>query len=475
VEHSATPDVRPQEEIVTELETEDRPADYAALGYVANPFPPVEETAGPLWRHLTTHAAANALLSAARRAADTVPSDVVVVTTDDNVPDDYPRAALNDFLRRSANDTHLGMMSLNIPLTMMRLGRIRGTLAAMAELVAAVDLEKTVAAYLVSTAADPDADLAHEAGVTEEEIADAIAGFACEPVGAVARVFGRREEVPEPSRDEESEALHRIYLRGTGLDPDPSVDQEGVEAVAEMVLPEPATGEVEVLTGEGEVFDANTALRDYFLAYMRVNLSTLVARALASYRDYGSSVFAQELKITKAPRKTLGAALRFMQPRWPRVVVLYDGFEVWNILDETTKADIVDGMNELNGIIGRTGVMGLVLVDGQTPELAEAFAGGVPVDWKMGEIAALQQGAAAFDAALVRRWLDAAAFSGVSRLRADGPQLAPLVDACADDVFHFACMAEAAVRDAAERGVSTLDPVGIAAGIASVTVTEADR
>jgi hypothetical protein len=164
-----------------------------------------------------------------------------------------------------------------------------------------------------------------------------------------------------------------------------------------------------------------------------------------------------------------------MQPRWPRVVVLYDGFEVWNILDETTKADIVDGMNELNGIIGRTGVMGLVLVDGQTPELAEAFAGGVPVDWKMGEIAALQQGAAAFDVALVQRWLDAAAFSGVSRLRADGPQLAPLVDACADDVFHFACMAEAAVRDAAERGVSTLDPVGIAAGIASVTVTEADR
>ena len=53
---------------MTELETEDRPADYAALGYVANPFPPVEETAGPLWRHLTTHAAANALLSRPQRA-----------------------------------------------------------------------------------------------------------------------------------------------------------------------------------------------------------------------------------------------------------------------------------------------------------------------------------------------------------------------------------------------------------------------
>ena len=57
--------------------------------------------------------------------------------------------------RRTSSDPRLEMMTLNIPLDMMRQGRIRGTLTELAELVAAVDLSATIAAYLATALRSP--------------------------------------------------------------------------------------------------------------------------------------------------------------------------------------------------------------------------------------------------------------------------------------------------------------------------------
>lgn len=466
---------------MSDLPTDSAPADYASLGLVANPFPPIDQAVmDALGVRLVTHANANAVLAAVARSAERTPSDPIVVTTTDALPDYYPRVSLNDFLRRSSEDAERGILALNIPLEMMRLGRIRGTLAELAELLAAADLELTVASFLTREAGSPDAALAEAAGVTDAEIAEVVAALGSDPHETVVRVFGPAAEVPV-DRQAESDALHDAYVRAVALDPDPGTDEESVEDTQEPAAmpagapdqdpdaPESASPADEAAPAAGD------ALREYFLAWVREHLSPVVARALASYREHGESLFAQELKVTKAPRKTLAAVLRFMQPRWPHVVVLYDHFDSWGILDDATKADVCTGMAELSAIIGATGVMGLILLEGQTPELADRFADGIAVDWSMGELPALQQGSTEFDPATVQKWLDAAAVSGTSAVRMDGPELAPLVAACENDVLRFAVMAEVAFRDAASRGASTLDEPAIAAGIASVNVTESDR
>ena len=50
------------------------------------------------------------------------------------------------------------------------------------------------------------------------------------------------------------------------------------------------------------------AVLDYLIEYTRAHLSPVIARGLRMYRERGLSALAEELKITKAPRKTLAAS-----------------------------------------------------------------------------------------------------------------------------------------------------------------------
>jgi hypothetical protein len=133
---------------------------------------------------------------------------------------------------------------------------------------------------------------------------------------------------------------------------------------------------------------------------------------------------------------------------------------------------VLAALTELRWIIGETGVMGVSVCKGTAPEAEEQFAAGVQVDWSMPELASMSRGDVTFDAAAVQSWLDAAALSGESAIKADGAQLAPLVGACDNDVQRFALMAEVAFRDAAERGACTLDDAAIAAGMLSCQAEE---
>lgn len=437
--------------------------DYAGLGYVANPFPPIEESStNPHWMRLVTHAASNALLSGVLRAGSSERSRPVVVTMSEDVPDYYHRVAQNVFLNRTAHDPDLSLIALNVPLDMMRLGTIRGTLAEVAELVAAVGLSFTVGAYFEHVLRTPDTGLPEYDAVGPDLTADALDAFEKEPEAAMERFFGSRAVVARTAPTiEEDDALHEVYLRQVALDQNP---EEAQEAGGEESAPD---------DGDGPAPDpgasADDVVRAYLLALLRSDLSPVVARALEAHAMWGQSIVAQELKVTKAPRKTLTALLRLMSCRWKHIVVLYDRFDAWPMMEQPARMDVLAALTELRWIIGPYGVMGVVVAKDRMVEIEEQFAAGEQVEWSMPELAPLYAGEFGFNTDRVQRWLDSAAITGASAVRADGPELAPLVEACDDDIQTFALMAEVAFRNAAGRGSAIIDGEAVDAGLASVT------
>lgn len=440
-------------------------ADYSRLGYVANPFA-TEDTSGsePYWMRLVTRAAANKLLAATSRARKA--SRPVLLNMVEDIPEYYYRVAQNDFLRRMSDDPSLDMMALNISLDIMRLGRIRGTLAELAELVVAVDFPATLAAWFTRELETPDAGMPESSLVTADELSAAREEFVADPEAAVTRYLGLRSE-PVPVSEMDA-VTHEAYLRQIGQEIEVEKDQEGLESVPGLVehIPNDAVAEDEAEVVEEEP-DPDAGMREYLLALVRTRLSPVIARALAGYGPYGESLAAQELKITKAPRKTLSAVLRLMNARWGTVTVIYDNFGVWSILDQQTKMDVLTSLTELRWIVGESGVMVVAVVKGTTPELEEQFAAAEQVDWSLPELTALYNGDTSLDLATAQAWLDSAAIDGPSRLRADGPELASLVAAAGDDIRDFAVMAEAAFSDAAGRGLDTIDAAAVETGLAS--------
>ncbi len=69
---------------------------------------------------------------------------------------------------------------------------------------------------------------------------------------------------------------------------------------------------------------------DYVIEYAQVHVSPVIARALRVYRERGQVAAAAEFKVTKAPRKTLGALVRSLAHSYDDVVVILGEFEYWN-------------------------------------------------------------------------------------------------------------------------------------------------
>ena len=90
----------------------------------------------------------------------------------------------------------------------------------------------------------------------------------------------------------------------------------------------------------------------------------------------------------------------------------------------------------------------------------------------MPELGALYAGEFAFDPRLVQRWLDAASIAGASAVKVEDPRLAPLAEACENDIRRFALMAEAVFRDAALRGLTELDDAAVESGLRSCQVED---
>jgi hypothetical protein len=448
--------------------------DYLRLGFVANPFPPVDESASdPLWVRLVTRAATNQLAAALMRGIER--SRPVLITMSEEIPDYYVRLAVNGYLFWAANDPELGTLALNTPLEMMRLGRIRATLIEIAERLAAMDFPASIAAYLADTLIAVDPDLPEAAAITAGELEAARMAFATDAHAAVERFLGPRPAQATPSQAMEQEAVHAAYLRTVGQDVDPAKDEEPDEAAPSAMDPlePPAEAEPEAETPEPvPERDPDLAMRDYIVAFVGKDISPVVGRTLRQYGIWGETILSQELKVTKAPRKTLAALLRLMNHRWKRIVVIYDSFDNWPMIETQMRNDILAALTELRWIVGEAGVMAIAIPEGKCPQIEEQFAAAETLAWTMPEIARLYEHDVTIDPEVVQRWLDSASISGESAVRLDGPELAPIVEAADDDVLQFALMAETAFRDAAARGLTALDEQAVNAGVASCSVEE---
>jgi len=453
--------------------TDVSPSAYLSLGLVSNPFPKIVENAyNPFWQRVLTHAVSNRLLSGVVRArANAKP---VFITMTEEFPDVYLRGALNEFLAETAADRGLSMMTINATLDIMRLGSIRGTLAEVCERIAASQLDLTTGLYLADVLQNADRTLPEAAALSGSQIDEAAAAFLADPGPAMRRYLGFRATDTLPTREEEFDALHMTYMKGAGLEHDPVEDEDAmpVSEEPEGNFAAPPQHSVADSQAEEEVVHPDDLVRDYLLALVSTDLSPVVARALSGYRVFGENMFAQEMKVTKAPRKTLKAALRLMSYRWKNVVFLWETFDAWPMMEHQTHLDILAALNELRWLFGEYGVMGVAPMKGVAPEVEEAFAGAEQVDWTIPGFNAIYEQDYSWNPELVQSWIDSASIALPSVYRVDGPELAPIVAASEGDVMRFALIAEVAFRDAAARGAASLDSAAIDAAVASVNIED---
>ena len=439
--------------------------DYRGLGYVDNPFSAIPEQDTRFWGLQAGRAATNRLLAATDRAVAVEHSKPIWIALNPAIPVHYYRIAENGFLRQTALDTTMNVLTLNIPVEMMRLGRIRGTLAEVAELVAAVEFDKTVAAYAAAVLPDPDVTLEEYSLVEGMDFAQLAEQFSASPSETVAKHFGTLEAIRRS--DEETElVLYETYVRSVPLDVEPEEGQFSEEDDANTARPDDRVA-VDDQGDDDDTLPEDDPVAVYLIAYMRAHLSPVIARAMKAYVTDGFTTVAQELKITKAPKKTLSALVRFATARFRKMVVVYDQFDPWANMDDNSKSMMLAALTELRWAFGPDGVMALLVPDNLAPELEEQFASADRVVWAFDEVEALYGGNIPFNAEMAQGWLDAAALSGTSAIRADGPELAPLVELAAEDLLGFAKRGHFAFLSAAQRGAKTIERVDIDAALAA--------
>jgi hypothetical protein len=454
---------------VSDTDPADRVVDYTSLGLVANPFSPTFQSEDdPYWMRLVVHAVVNRLHISAQRMSAEAQHKPIVLEAQADIPDYYYVSAENAYLGRAGGDPGMKTLAVNVGLGLMRLGRIRGTLAELAEFAGAAKFDVTLAAYSAAALRDPDTTLPEYDAIADLDLPSLVRELEEEPAQTADRVFGSQEYVRLEDQLESDLVLREAYDRYTQLEPEPEETPEAPEDVAgETDTPDGLPGiEGEETVEEGEKErDVKGQIADYVIAHARAHLSPVVARAIRAYVRNGFGATAQELKVTKAPKKTLSAIIRFERFRFERVVLIYDRFDAWYMLEDEARSSALGGLSELRWAIGNDGVMVILLPKDQYPELEEQFAGALRVDWSMRKLVELQNGETGFDADLAQYWIDSASLNEPSAIQVTDPLVAPVIEASHDDVVLFAGMMALAVEDAASRGLSALDERTIAAAL----------
>lgn len=398
---------------------------YRSIGLVANPFATAtatqSESAGI---RLAVRAAAMRALGAVEESLMTERPRPVRVLKSSQLPSYYARSATTVLLRELGAHSETGLLPVYVPLVMMRRGRIRGTLSVLAEMVVGRSVDLTLARYAHGALSEPDVTLEEWAALEGMDLAVLVTEFAEQPAAAAERLFG----APVDVRDEdEIEALTDI-MRDTGVrqahqPTDPAEDDDSSE--------EDATDRLEALIGAGEpdspqegaeqdagepqediAARESAAVARYVIAHLKKHMSPVLARALRSYVKSGTAAMTQELKVTRAPRKTLGALARLARLTFRSVVIVYDGFEAWADVPDDLKVKIVSGLSEIRFALGPNGVIVICGSDAEAPEIDDQFANAIRVPWAMDELERVQDADARFDAAAMEYWLRTAALPG---------------------------------------------------------------
>jgi hypothetical protein len=393
---------------------------YRALSLVDNPFRmPKKGLTGQPGVSMTTRAAGLRLISAIEEALASERPRPVRVLKSSKLPAYYPRSAMTTVLREFGTGSETELLPVYVQLILMRKGRIRGTLSALAELVVARSIDTTIARYARSCLEEADTSLPEWQEVEALDVADLIAAFEAEPEATVARIFGEPVEVREDSEQGLPEIMRDTGIRQVHQPVDPQEDddtseEDAADRLAAMASEseEGVVEPVEVESPEEAASREALAVVKYVIAHVRKHTSPVLARGLKAYVNSGTAAMVQELKITRAPRKTLGVLARFAGLTFRSVVIVYDGFEAWDDIPDDLRATIVSGLSEIRLALGQNGVIVIAGSDAEAPEIDEQFATAIRVDWDMPELARVEELGTAYDADLLEGWLRSAALPG---------------------------------------------------------------
>lgn len=431
---------------------------YRPLGLVANPFIAEGDRDTPALR-LAIAAEANRLRVAIERATRGQTEGPLLLEKSNEYPEYYCLRAIGSVERSFGRDTGMGVLNAYIPFFTMRLGRVRATLLSLGERLAYRSFDLTLAAYLQKILAAPDDSLATYSAALAAGLDELPSLLAANPQATVASIFGemvdeRRPEMsgtPDtrlnrlPADVDESVAVVEVDETLANAPVEPTIfDAEVLENLAsakrlEAVAPEEATQD-----------SPQDPVLDYLLEYTRVHLSPVVARALDVYKQRGLNAMAYEFRVTKAPRKTLMALVRFARVRFRNVVLIWDGFESWPAVPVDLRASIVSTLTDIAQMLDGQATVVVALESGQAPEIEEAFGMATRVAWSFPNLRELSASDVALTQEYVAEWIEAASVDYASAEVLEA--LAPVFDFAGTDIALFTDVAAAAVEKAADEG-----------------------
>lgn len=437
-------------------------ARYRDLGLLGNPFLLQSESKDFDGRDYEMLAEANVLLGEILSGAEQEKSKPIVVNKTNAVPSFYPLRSIGFAEHAMATDDSLGVLHGYVPMFLMRLGRVRAMLQVISERLVFRQFDKTLALYIAKVLAEPDESLiAYQ--VLGGEALDAFAEtFQADPDAATESLFG------DPKILERRPELTEVGdVRTSGLEADVE-DEETTPEIDASVGDAPGTDRM--LGEEADARDqedVSQALVDYIVEYTKIHLSPVVSRALRVYRERGLAALAHEFTITKAPKKTLAAVVKFARVRFDKVVLVFDGYDGWIGVPADMRLQISSSLSEVRWALESDAIIVMMLEKGAVAELEELFAAGTQLDWSFPGVIPLQDAPDAIDTEIVNRWLAAAAFPHAEPLTMDDSTLSSLAAASDGSLKRFVGMALAAVESAGERGVSSLDADALADGLAA--------
>lgn len=411
---------------------------YRAIGLIANPFTRVRMRAGEgVGTALEIQSAGNRLLAALDVLADAPRSTVLWAEKTGGVPAYYYNAVLIYAQHELINDDELNILLAYIQLFTAKVGRVRSALNVIAERLATRSFDTTLAYLIDRMIADPADELLTE-DTAREAWESFCAEFAKDREAAVAGVLGTYERLAI----EESE--RPTDTRAIALETEPDESDESPETdIFTEALPVPVTAQEEAQTDP---------VLEYIVAYARARYSPVIARSLRVYLRDGVGALADELKITKAPRKTLSTIIDLAGLRFRKVLMLFDGFDNWSAMPEELKVKYIASLAEIRARAGANAMMAFLVPTGAAPELEDQFSGPNRIQVGFPGVPVLGPEGIALDAEVVANWWHSAVLTGADVPAFADTELPAMIDAAQGDIEAFRVAAEEYTADVARRG-----------------------
>lgn len=412
--------------------------EYKKIGLIANPFELREEPAGmTAAQALTVQAMANRMVAAVDQLSEEARSATLWVDRSNRILVQFQRTALIDAEETLIRDESLAVLPAYVQLFVARLGRVRSIYNTVAERLAMRSFDQTLASWLRVVVDNPDPELPEYDSVVGAGWDGFKSAVEADALQVVHATFG------QPDLFREIELTPPADLRPVNLEPEPAESEESDEDGTDIAS---IPGESDPDKG------APDALAEYVIAYTKRHLSPVIARGLRVYSERGVGPMSDELKITNAPMKSLKAVVRLARLRFRKIVVILDGYDNWQMMDEGQRIKYMAALTEVRLNLGKDAVFVFLVNPGQADDLDENFGGGNRLVW---DYPGIYEMGPTFDVLTeenISTWVAAAALPGQSQTPFEAGALAELAANAGGDFDVFREAAAALVEDAKDRG-----------------------